>query len=87
MFHGIEFVRDRETKSPFPVETRLTQRIVDRAAELGLIVIAAMPGCADGVNGDQLQISPALVFSENDIDQAMAVLRRAIESVAAEVMS
>lgn len=85
MFQGIEFVRDRATKAPFPAEVRLTQRIVDRAMELGLIVIGGMPGCADGTNGDQLQISPAFVFSEEQIDEAVALLRQAIEDVRAEL--
>jgi 4-aminobutyrate aminotransferase-like enzyme len=54
MFHGVEFVRSRETREPFPADLKLTRRIVDRAMELGLIVVAGLPGCADGVHGDQL---------------------------------
>ena len=86
MFHGIEFVRDRENKTPFPAEVGLTQRIVERAYRERLILIGGMPGCADGVNGDQLQLSPALVFSEEEIDEAMRRLRSSIESVRKELI-
>lgn len=89
MFHGIEFVRDNSSQSnhkePFPVEQQLTPRIVERAFQKGLIVIGGMPGCADGVHGDQLQISPALVFSEKELDLALQLLREAIEEVRNEI--
>jgi len=85
MFHGIEFVRDRERREPFAADRRVTQRIVSRAADLGLNLIAALPGCADGTNGDQIQISPALVFTEDQIDHGVDLLGRAIEDVAADL--
>lgn len=85
MFCGVEFVRDRRTREPLPAGLQVARRIVDRAFELGLIVIAGLPGCADGVNGDQLQISPAFIFSEQEIEQSVRLLREAIETVAAEI--
>ena len=86
IFRGIELVRDRETKAPFPAEVALTQRIVERALNKGLVVIGGMPGCADGVHGDQLQISPALVFTEQELDRALQLLWETIEEVRSEVM-
>ena len=51
-------------------------------ARLGLVLIAGMPGCADGVRGDQLQISPALVITQSEIDRAVDIMEVAIrESV------
>ena len=79
LFQGIEFVADRETKEPWPAEARLTERIVSKAFEMGMILIAGLGGCADGVRGDQIQISPAFVISEAEIDKAVGILRKAIE--------
>ena len=86
MFRGIEFVSDCQTREPFPASVGLTQRIVDRAYEKGLILIGGMPGCADGVSGDQLQLSPALVMTEPEIDQAVERLRQSIEDVRNELI-
>ncbi len=79
LFMGIEFVVQRETREPYPAEARLTERIVGAAFDMGLVLIGGFPGCADGVRGDQLQISPAFVISEAEIDRAVAIMRKAIE--------
>ncbi len=78
LFQGIEFVRDRADKTPFPVEAGLVKRIVGQALQMGLVLIEGMPGCVDGVRGDQIQISPAFVIDESDIDCAVDVMRQAI---------
>ena len=85
LLQGIEFVADRETRAPFPSAVRLTERIVSKAFEMGLVLIAGLGGCADGASGDQVQISPALVISETEIDEAVDILRRAIEQSGEEI--
>ena len=82
---GIEFVADKETKAPFPAEAGLTARIVTKAFEMGVFLVAGLGGCADGVHGDQIQISPALVISEEQIDKVVEIMRVAIEQSAEEV--
>ena len=47
---------------------------------------SGMPGCADGVDGDQLQLSPALIITEAEIDQAVERLRQSIEEVRNELV-
>ena len=37
------------------------------------MLVGGSPGCADGVNGDQLQLSPPLVMTEVQIDDAVHV--------------
>ena len=78
LYFGIEFVADRETREPFPAEARLTERIVTRAFEMGLFLIEGMPGCAGGALGDQIQVCPALVITEPEIDRAAELLQVAI---------
>ncbi len=84
---GIEFVRDKGTKTPFPAGARLTERLVEIAYEMGLMIVGGMPGCADGTNGDQIQITPAFVFRESQIDEAVEILERAIRAVRAVVLA
>ena len=81
MFLGLEFVADRESREPLPAEQALTGRIVSEAMAAGLILIGGFPGCVDGVRGDQLQISPAFVISEEQIDEAIGILRQVLERV------
>jgi adenosylmethionine-8-amino-7-oxononanoate aminotransferase len=49
------------------------------------MLVGGSPGCADGVNGDQLQLSPPLVMTEAQIDDAVGMLAAAIETAHAEV--
>ncbi len=49
------------------------------------MLVGGSPGCADGVNGDQLQLSPPLVMTEAQIDDAVRMLAGAIETVRLEV--
>ncbi len=82
---GIEFVADEQSKTPFPAEARLTERIVREAFEMGLVLIGGMFGCADGVNGDHLQLSPAFVITEKEIDKAVEIMHTAIEQSIKEI--
>jgi adenosylmethionine-8-amino-7-oxononanoate aminotransferase len=82
---GIEFVRDRATKEPFPRGLHVAERIGEAAFERGLIIYPGS-GNADGVDGDQLLIGPPLVISEPEIDQLVAMLADAIAAVEEELL-
>lgn len=75
---GVELVRDPNSRAPFPAAARLTQRLVSAAYARGLMIVGGMGGCADGVNGDQIQLTPAFVFTEEQIDQAVSILKTAL---------
>lgn len=64
---GIEFVRDRDSKEP---ATQLRDRIVDYAFEKGLILL----GCGKST----IRISPPLMVSESQVDEAFEILEEAI---------
>jgi len=85
MFWGVELVSDKETKAPFDVSLGLTARIVAAGMASGIMLVGGSPGCADGVNGDQLQLSPPLVMTEAQIDHAVGLLAGAIETARLEV--
>jgi adenosylmethionine-8-amino-7-oxononanoate aminotransferase len=51
------------------------------------MLVGGSPGCADGVNGDQLQLSPPLVMTEAQIDDAVGMLAAAIETARQEMVA
>ncbi|MGI8554543.1 MAG: aspartate aminotransferase family protein [Dehalococcoidia bacterium] len=84
LMRGIEFVRDQETKAPFPRALKVAERIGSAAFAEGLIIYPGS-GNVDGIDGDQLLIGPPLVISEPEIDQLVEMLTAAIDAVEAEM--
>jgi adenosylmethionine-8-amino-7-oxononanoate aminotransferase len=71
---GIEFVQDFDSKTPFPRNARITQRIVELAKEKGLLVYPAGAGI-DGINGDSIIISPPLTITKIEMDELVHLLK------------
>lgn len=82
MMWGVEFVADKESTSPLPAALHFSARVCDRAFALGAIFYPGS-GCADGFAGDHLMIAPPFVISHEEIEEALGILRRAIEDVLA----
>ncbi len=82
---GMEFVQERETKTPFPAAQRIARRVCDAALEEGLVVYPGT-GSVDGVQGDHLLITPPLIITRPQIDELLEKLDRAIELVEREVL-
>jgi adenosylmethionine-8-amino-7-oxononanoate aminotransferase len=74
---GIELVRDRATKEPFPAERGLSQAIGRRAFEEGLIVYPCA-GNVGGVKGDTIIIAPPYNASEAELAELIEKLTGAI---------
>jgi len=83
LFAGVEFVRDRESKSPFPPQYTLSNRITKQAFENGLIVYPGSGG-ADGVNGDHILLAPPFIIDHEQIDELVTVLERSISQVSSQ---
>ncbi|MFQ5946979.1 MAG: aspartate aminotransferase family protein [Anaerolineae bacterium] len=78
---GVEIVRDRETKLPYPPEHRMAQSIQREAFKRGLVVYLS-EGHVDGA-GDLLMLGPPLVIEREQIDDLVARLYQSIDSAAA----
>ena len=70
---GIEFVQDRNTKEPFPVEKLVAKQVQLTALQNGLVTYATT-GMADGVRGDAISLYPPLIFSEQHMDECVSKL-------------
>jgi adenosylmethionine-8-amino-7-oxononanoate aminotransferase len=81
-FIGIELVRDRRTKAPFPAERALSFDIGSRAFADGLICYPCS-GNVDGTNGDTIIIAPPYNASDAELEELVAKLTRAVEGALA----
>jgi len=70
---GMEFVMNRDHKTPFPRNAMITQKIISIAKEKGLLIYPAGSGI-DGVNGDSIIISPPLTITKQEIDELLSLL-------------
>jgi 4-aminobutyrate aminotransferase len=60
---GVEFVKDRETREPYP---ELIDRVTDRAFRKGLLLL----GCGKST----FRLAPPLILDEYDVDTGLAIL-------------
>jgi hypothetical protein len=67
----VELVEDRETQEPFPRSAQVTESVLQRARENGLLLFPST-GNVDGTNGDYLLIGPPLTIIDDEVDLIVA---------------
>jgi adenosylmethionine-8-amino-7-oxononanoate aminotransferase len=79
-FWGIEFVADRDTSEPFPVEDHVAMDICEFALTSNYGVgMYPGGGSVDGIRGDHIIIAPPYNVSGEDINWIVATVKRVIE--------
>lgn len=81
---GMEFVKNKDTKEPFPLSAGVASKVIAKAFEKGLLVYPAIGGL-DGVAGDSIILSPPLTITTEEIDELIQILRDAILAVQQEL--
>jgi adenosylmethionine-8-amino-7-oxononanoate aminotransferase len=81
---GVELVRDRATKAPFPAAWQVSKRVGQATLERGLVSYP-MTGSVDGVMGDHLLYAPPLTITRAQVDDLLAILDESLGAVAAEL--
>ncbi len=66
LFAGIEFVRDRELRKPFPANWYVALEATEIARKNGLLIYPRRSLC--GLNGDHVLIAPPLIITNAEID-------------------
>jgi adenosylmethionine-8-amino-7-oxononanoate aminotransferase len=80
MFRALEFVADREAKTPFDPAKKLAARLKAKAMENGLICYP-MSGTINGRNGDYVLLAPPFICTEAQIDELVDKLHKSVEGV------
>ena len=76
LFVGLEFVQDREQKTPFDPHMSINRKIKAAAFEAGLICYP-MGGTIDGTSGDHLLLAPPFILDDKHIDEIITKLSTA----------
>lgn len=77
---GIEFVKDRSAREPFPREEAVAERIRAAALSEGLLTYPTQ-GCADGYRGDHILLAPPFTISAGEIGTIARGLGNALARV------
>ena len=77
LFIGLEFVKDRDSKAPFDPTLQINTILKRVAMENGLMCYP-MGGTIDGRRGDHVLLAPPFIVSEDEIDQIVLCLQRAL---------
>jgi len=80
MLVGLELVRDRETKDPFPRTDHVSERVVGAARDAGLLLYSST-GHVDGTNGDLVMVGPPFVLTDDDASLLVELTAAAIRSL------
>ncbi len=73
LFCGIELVKDKKTREKYDPALKVGQRVQDAAHAGGLYLRSIPP--------DRISFMPPLIIEENEIDDALAILRKALDIV------
>ncbi|MDF1669243.1 MAG: aspartate aminotransferase family protein [Roseovarius sp.] len=86
LFWGVEIVADRTSKRPFAQKHGIAGKVKKAAFAEGLVCYP-MPGTRDGKIGDHVMLAPPFISTEADLDGAVVMLERAIQTVLAAIPS
>lgn len=72
LMSAVEFVQDRETKTAFPADRAIGQRVHEEAERRGLF---------SRVRGDIFMLAPPLVITESEVDRIVEILAGSVRAV------
>src|SRR5437868_1336577 len=81
---GVELVRDRSTREPFPVEAGVAFRFARACIEEGAAVYPGQSG-ADGLIGDHALVTPPMTISAAQVDELVSAIDRALTRLEADL--
>ncbi len=80
LFLGLELVTDREHKTPFDPDLKISARLKKACFDAGLACYP-MAGTRDGKQGDHILLAPPYIMQEQQIDEIIAPLAQALTEV------
>lgn len=77
MMVGFEFVTDKATKEPFPLEKAISRLFSGITFERGLVTYPC-GGTVRGVAGDTIMMAPPMITTRTQIDEIMGILHESM---------
>jgi adenosylmethionine-8-amino-7-oxononanoate aminotransferase len=77
---GIEFVKDKPTRAPFPKEENIADRVRQGALDENVLTYPTQ-GCIDGTNGDHILLAPPFIISPQECRLIASALDSALHKV------
>jgi adenosylmethionine-8-amino-7-oxononanoate aminotransferase len=85
LFWGIELVRDKESRAPYPPELRLTSKVQAAAMKHDLFIYPSLGMAGPKLGGDAVMATPPLVIGGSEVDYIVRNLRTALDEVAQKI--
>jgi len=79
MLMGVELVKNKKTKEPFPPALHASNRVHQLALQRGCLIVPRT-GVIKGTDGDQFMIAPPLIITEKEIDTALDIVVAALST-------
>ncbi len=80
LFWGVEMVRDKSARTPYPPELKVTNRLIAAALKRGLFVYPSS-GMAQKEGGDAVMVTPPFIIGDPEIEFIVNTLRAALDDV------
>jgi hypothetical protein len=77
---GVEFVKDKVTREPFPKEQNISEKIRQACLEESVLTYPTQ-GCVDGLRGDHILLAPPFTISPEECALVANVLQSAVAKV------
>jgi adenosylmethionine-8-amino-7-oxononanoate aminotransferase len=77
---GIEFVKNKSTREPFPKQENIAERIRQAALDQNVLIYPTQ-GCVDGTDGDHILLAPPFIISQSESAQIARALHSALRKV------
>ena len=85
LFWGIELVRDKATRAPYPPELKLTSRVLAAALKHDLFVYPSVGMAGPTLGGDAVMVTPPLVIGGSEVEYIVRNLRTALDEAAQQI--
>jgi hypothetical protein len=80
LLQGIEFVKNKSTREPFPKETGIAEKIRQAALEKNVLTYPTQ-GCVDGVRGDHILLAPPFITTSEESKLIADAIQYALNQV------
>ncbi|NIM90575.1 MAG: aminotransferase class III-fold pyridoxal phosphate-dependent enzyme [Candidatus Aminicenantes bacterium] len=77
---GVEFVKNKKSKAPFPRKKKYVEHLILKAMKRGLI-LWPNTGQADGINGDLILIAPPFTITQAEVERIYSYLGEILEEM------